>query len=135
MGASSEILYALNGKLNTITGADIAWPNTAYNPNPNTLYLRPTHLPVLPTQIGLADSDRMRRDGFYQVDVFAPRNVGESAAMTIAESIFTLFSKGLELQTSSGYVIKIISSVVEGGQVVGSHFAVPVLIQYVAITP
>lgn len=136
MGVASEILSSLNGKLDTLSGTyDIAWGNTSYSPQADVLYLRPTHLPVQPLPIGVADVDGVRRDGYYQVDVFAPRGLGSNNAMDAADSICSLFVKGLKLTTTSGYAIKIITTIVEGGQVVGSHYVVPVLIQYIAITP
>jgi Bacteriophage related domain of unknown function len=136
MGAASEILRALETRLATIPGLpDIAWPNIAYEPSPTKLYLRPNNLPVKPLPIGLADADDIRRDGLFQVDVFAPKNKGSKTAMDMAEAVNTLFSKGTVITTTSGYKIKITSVAVEEGQVAGSHFAVPVLVQYVAVTP
>ena len=136
MGAVSEIERALEIRLATISGLpDIAWPNISYEPKPNTLYLRPNNLPVRPMRIGISDSDEYRRDGFFQVDVFAPINKGKKAALDQAELINTLFNKGTVITTTSGYKIKISSVTVESGQPTGTYYAVPVLIQYVAITP
>lgn len=136
MGAVSEIQQALESRLATIPGSvDIAWPNNSYSPSPDTLYLRPNNLPTPPLPIGVSDADNYRRDGFFQVDVFAPRNLGAKAALDGAEAVNTLFAKGTKLSTTSGYIIKIISVAVEAGRVVGSHFAMPVLIRYVAVTP
>lgn len=136
MGLFTEIQGALEKRLSTMTDLpDVAWANTAYTPAVGTMYLRPTNLPVTPVGIGIHDSDAFLRAGFFQVDVFAPKNVGPGSATVQADAISAHFPVGLELfTTTGGYKIRIKSVAVESSNSEGTHYAVPVLISYIAIT-
>lgn len=136
MTVLTEIQNALEVKLNALSGThDIAWQNINYEPAADTLFLRPTNIPVDPLPIGLQNSSSMLRNGIFQVDVFAPKNKGVKTALNKADSISAHFARGTELFTATDqFKIRILKVAVEVGDIVGSHYAVPVLIHYSALT-
>lgn len=131
-----DLQSALESRLSTMTSLPpVAWPNVGYEPDAGILFLRPNHIPVSPTKIGTADNDKVRRDGFYQIDVFAPKNSGTGVANKKADEVYSHFPIGLELLTATdGYKIRIDDVSIDVGDIAGAHYAVPVLIRYHAVT-
>lgn len=131
-----DINSALENRLSTLSSVPpIAWPNVSYEPDPTTLYLRPNNLPIDPVRIGMGDADPVVRGGIFQVDVFAPRNGGQGDALVQADAIRDHFATGLELLTATdSHKLRIGTVTIEVGVSVGSHFAIPVLINYSAVT-
>lgn len=136
MGALSEIHNALETKLASLTGTTpIAWPNHEYSPDANIMFLRANHIPVDPIPVGVADNSSVLRYGILQVDVFAPKGNGPGAALAKVDALSALFAKGTEMLTATdGFKIRVRHVAVEVGTTVDSHYAVPVLIYYSAIT-
>ena len=90
-------------------------------------------MPVDSVSVGIGDSDSDRRDGFYQVDVFVPVDVGAGAALGYADNIAIHFAKGTTLEYNGVYV-RISKADIGTTSQEGSHMQTPVLISYLAFT-
>lgn len=95
----NDMQAALDNRLSTMTGGHpIAWPNTPYEPQSGTTYLRPHFLPQETIQVGLGSDGLDDTMGIYQVDVVTPAESGRS---TIPDDIADHFSRGTVLSYNS----------------------------------
>ncbi len=96
MGVFSNIEIALNTRLATLSGLPaVAWPNIEFKPVENTLFLRPTMLPVGSKLHQLNGLER--HEGIYQVDIYAPLEKGVLVVNNLLDSIKSLFSSNKTL--------------------------------------
>ena len=96
-----EIRQALDSHLATLPpGVPVAWPNTGYEPQSGQGYLRPTLLPVQPSQSELGTLGRNRHEGIYQIDVIYPARVGRGAVETKAKELVARFKRGTNIDYS-----------------------------------
>jgi hypothetical protein len=132
MSTISEINAAIETRLNTLVGKpDIAWPNVAYEPDPTSSYFIPFIIPGIPVKIGVADSDLFIASSNYNITICTPKGNGAKTAIDYADLIKQHFPVGLELTTpTKSYKLRIKSVRMELGEVAGSHFCVPVLIEF-----
>ena len=130
----SNIPLALETRLAAMANAPlIAWPNITFNFDADVIYLRPQVSVGRSTRMGYGANDKLLHHGIYQVDVFAPKDEGASAAMVTAQAVIDHFPKNLELSTGSGK-IKIVNTDIESaGSNVGSHYQICVLINFVTV--
>ena len=129
-----DIETALQSHLKSVPGIpEIVWPNTLAEFDADETYVGSQNITVTPVPIGIADDDSLRVDGFYQVDVYVPRDSGVGRAMEVINSITEYFNRGGEIQTDDGD-IRFKYSSVESGNSTGAHFHVILLIHYVIIT-
>ncbi len=90
MGVFTNIEVALHTRLATLSGSPtIWWPNAAYTPVENSVFLRPTLLPAETKLNTIAGMEEHK--GIYQIDVFVPLEKGVSALNTLLDSIESLF--------------------------------------------
>ena len=130
MSHFTETQTALDTQLATLTSSPpVAWDNSSYTPVEGTTYIRPTNLPAGRAAVGMANTDGTRGAGFYQVDVLAPVGNGAGAALTIADNIAALFTRGLKL--TSGDTTVIVGVPTQDPSITsGAWFMVSVLIPY-----
>lgn len=103
----ADISGALDSRLDGFAGSDpVAWPNTAYKPVKDTLYLRPNILPVTANQSGLGAAGLDTHTGIYQIDVFAAAGEGRSAAEVKADALSDHFKRGTDL-TYNGLTVRL----------------------------
>lgn len=125
-----EAQSALDAKLATLSSSPpVAWENVSYEPVEGTTFIRPSNLPAGHAAVGMANSDTIRGAGIYQVDVFAPRDRGPGAALTIADNIAALFSRGTLLTSGDTQVIVGVPTQ-DPAEPSGAWFRVAVLIPY-----
>lgn len=128
-----ETQIALDTHLATLSNSPpVAWENTNYTPIEDTLYIRPSNLPAFSSAVGIANIDSVRGDGFYQVDVFAPSQGGPGAALTVADSISDLFTRGLQLTSGNTLVIVGVPTQ-DPARASGAWLQVAVLIPYTTL--
>lgn len=122
--ARAALLVAVGGPL---AGLPVAWPNVALNPKPPT-YLRVTHVPNRSRRLFIGSTDPHQRMGLLQIDYFAPKNGGASAATEQAGKIAAHFPTDLAL---SGVRI---TKVPDVGPALAddTHWQVPVTVEYEA---
>ncbi len=100
---SPEIRQALDKRLlETLPGlglcaADVAWPNAAFEPKTDRLYLRPTCMFGTTEVPGLGPEGVERLRGIYQVDVFGLLDTGMSETEEIARGLVDAFRGGTRL--------------------------------------
>lgn len=135
MSYVEEINVVLEQRLSLFSELpDVAWPNSGYDPSPDKVYLEPFNTPLAPLRLGLNDDSSVRRDGIYQINVFGPKGAGVKETESLAKGVAQHFPKGTELFTVSGHKVRVKYNMVETGQSVGVHYAIPVLVHYSAIT-
>ena len=61
---------------NTLTAADIAWPNTDFDPAGKALWAQVSIVPNEPVPVSLGDGGQDRGTGFVQIDFNVPWNTG-----------------------------------------------------------
>ncbi len=99
MGVFSNIEIALNTRLATLSPLPVvAWPNMAFKPVENTLFLRPTLLPVGSSLNQLNGQERHK--GIYQVDIFVPLEKGVLVLNNLLDSVKSLFSSNRTLSAT-----------------------------------
>ena len=130
MSTFKETQIALDTKLATLSSSPpVAWDNKPYTPVEGTTYIRPSNLPALRQAVGISNSDGTIGYGYYQVDVLAPVGTGAGAALTIADNIAALFTRGLKL--TSGNTTVIVGVPTQDPAITsGAWFMVSVLIPY-----
>lgn len=127
----NDIQAALDNRLATLTGSyEIAWPNIPYEPEGDTLYLRPSFLPADTTQVGLGASGLDDTTGIYQVDVVYPAESGRSS---IPDAVADHFSRGTVL-SYNGTNVRIRSVSIASGIRDGAFYFVPVSIAFQTYT-
>ena len=109
----------------------IAWPNTKFTSQNETLYLRPTMLPAQSSLYTL--NDVHRNPGIYQIDIFCALEKGVSAALTMADEIIDFFEEDRSL-TAGVDTVYIQSCGVSAGERQESWYRVYVEIAYVCFS-
>lgn len=131
-------LFARAGALVLLPPMPIAWPNFAFpgkdssgkeKPTPE-LYFRVTHLPNVNRRLFLGSSDPHQRLGLLQMDVFVPLDRGASTATEIAGKVAEHFACGTEMWSGSLRVSVTKAPDVARAMPDGTHWMVPVSIQY-----
>lgn len=89
-----------------LTAQDVAWPNAAFTPNPDRLYLRPVCLygETTPASLGPDGFELLR--GVYQVGVLDVQGAGLSRAERCAAGLVDAFRSGTVLDCP-GYSLRI----------------------------
>ena len=105
-----KALLTLSTVLNTYsvavaTAIDVAWINTAYEPDPNTEYLVEHFLPNTSDERSLADGDRIK--GIYQITIVTPVNTGTALLDTLQDEITALYNYKTIINTTVGYKVSI----------------------------
>lgn len=99
MTTLKDIKIALDVKLSELSGTTpIAWENINYKPVLGTMYIRPTLLFSNSTKLDFDETHLIQ--GIYQIDVFAPVNLGMSTHLDKLDDILNLF-KGTVLTSGS----------------------------------
>ncbi|MGB1297283.1 MAG: phage tail terminator-like protein [Psychrobium sp.] len=87
---------------------EIKWPNATFEAPNAEPWLRVNILTNQPSQISLGSNGLDRVTGFMQIDIFTPKQTGDTTAIDIADEITTalksgdtLTSNGLELRVES----------------------------------
>ena len=135
--AVTETQRALETRMSTLTRlGKVVWPNTlTADIESNIPFLRVNTIPIGSQKLGLADTARFRRDGFFQVDVFEPQGTGTGTASRRASEVSEHFPVGLELFTATdSFKIRIAQVDIEPAQIIGTHYVIPVLIRYTSVT-
>jgi|TARA_B100000963_G_scaffold350943_1_gene361857 hypothetical protein len=87
----NDVQAALDTKLATVTGTNVAFPNVPYTPQAGTSYLRASFLPAETTQAGLGANGKDETNGIYQIDVVVPRGSGRPQ---LIDTVADLFKRG-----------------------------------------
>lgn len=99
MTTLKDIKIALDVKLSELSGTTpVAWENINYKPVLGTMYIRPTLLFSNSTKLDFDETHLIQ--GIYQIDVFAPVNLGMSTHLDKLDDILNLF-KGTILTSGS----------------------------------
>jgi len=136
MSTALEVNAALEQRLASMAGLpSVAWPNVKFEPVPSAPYFRVFNNMGIPVRWGIADGDSIVAVGTFQIDVCVPKGNGAGVAMGYADAIRNHFPTGLELTTATnGYKVRVETRTTQGGEVAGSHYCVPVVIEYKHIT-
>ena len=81
-------------ELGLTSEADVAWPNSGFDPNVEHLYLRPAFLPGATAAASLGTDGFERLTGVYQISVLEVADVGLSNAEEIARKLVDRFRGG-----------------------------------------
>ncbi len=109
MAQIKDIKTALDTLLASLSGSTpIAWENIRYVPIHNTMYIRPTLL-FSPTSKQTLEGLQLQQ-GIYQVDIFAPVNVGMTNLLTKMDDILDLFRNEVLIKNDTQVNINGISS-------------------------
>jgi hypothetical protein len=127
-------LHALLDSFADAQGVDVAWPNDNYAAEPDAVFLQPTNILVPAIEIGLGDDDSDLRDGIYQVDVFVPNDSGTRTALELAKGLAAHFARGLTPVDDAEVRLRMKSTDIETGSAWGTHYQLPVLINYSTVT-
>ena len=71
----------------------------AFDPSYGDAWLRPSYNNAEPDQAELGEHGRNEHVGFYQIDIFAPRNVSISVIEQMADALVQRFKRGTTLLT------------------------------------
>ena len=127
----NDMRAALDTRLTTLAGSTpIAWENTNYKADADTEFLRSTFIPSDTSQYTLGDTGKDVTRGLYQVDVFAPAQMGRT---TKPDSIADHFKRGTIL-TKNATRVRIRSVSVGRGTLDGAWYIVPVTMNFETIT-
>lgn len=109
MATIRDIKIALDVNLADLSGSTpIAWENINYKPVHNTTYIRPTLLFSPSTKLDM-EGDQLIQ-GIYQIDVFAPVNIGMSDLLNKMDDIFDLFREATLISNDTTVYVNTISS-------------------------
>lgn len=93
-----KIHAALDSHLNNMANKPpVAWDNVTFNPSTDTLWIRPSYLPVSTVQAGLGEQGQDEYLAIYQIDIFAPIGNGKFTAEDMAGKLTAHFGRGLAL--------------------------------------
>jgi Bacteriophage related domain of unknown function len=96
---------ALNAKLDTLN-LPTSWENKSFDPIIDTLWIRPTFIPGQSKAAAIGVNAQDRITGIYQVDVFAPADVGVYDGGQQVSAVMTAYKRGTAL-IYSGVTVKI----------------------------
>lgn len=136
MSTEAEITRLMESRLNTLSNKpSIAWPNVDFEPSLGNSYFRSNIIKGIPVKIGNADNDKFVTVSLMQIDIHTPKGKGAQDALAYVESVYSHFPVGFEMTTpTDGYKLRIMSRRTEVGQTIGTHYVVPVLIEFKTIT-
>ena len=130
----TDISSALDSRLSTFAGGDpVAWPNIEFTPDTQTLFLRPSILPVATEQIGLGNDGFDIHRGIYQVDIVAMAGEGRGAAEAKADAVANHFARGTDL-SYNGLSVRLGDVSRNQGINVGDRFVISLSIDYLVHT-
>jgi hypothetical protein len=127
-----DITVALTGRLAIVTPTiDMALENARYDPVAGRAYMRVTMM------TGTADNPTMgtgfyRENGFFQVLLCYPANLGAGAAMLQAEFIRAAFKRGTSLAAGAGMVLVVNTPTISPAAQDDDRYYVPVRIRWQA---
>lgn len=90
----NDIQATFDTKLAATVSDPIAYPNVPYEPESDTVYIRPTFLPTDTVQASLGTTGKDETNGIYQIEVIVPRGSGRPQAV---DSIADAFKRGTVL--------------------------------------
>lgn len=132
MAEYSDILAALDTKLNTFAGANsypVAWVGVAYTPDENP-YLAPSFIPAQTGFGGLSAGSYQDYAGIYQIDVRTPKGRGMSDSRAITQAVLDEFSKASTTVFNGVNVLIEQSWASSLFDIDGAWFSVPVSVRY-----
>ena len=130
--AADDIRGALTAQVATL-GLPTAYENVGFDTPPNTVWLRATYLPGIPTLLELGPSGADRYTGTYQVDVFAPLGLGDGQARSTVNAVTAAFAKGSVL-TRNGQKVRVLRSYATTGirPADSPYYQIPVRVDWYA---
>jgi hypothetical protein len=120
----NDMEAALSVHLDSLDDTPIAWPNIAYEPSGNTVYLRPNLIPADTLQVTLGTTGKDETNAIYQVDVVQPRGAGRS---DLPDTIADHFKRGTVL-SYNGLKLRVRSVSIGSALLDGAWYFIPVSI-------
>ena len=136
MSGLSEIKTLLISRLiSTSSGASIpsaslALENRSFKPANDSRFYRATVLPARPGDVGFGTPGDNRHMGIFQVDIFEPKNRGDTAATAEAERIVGFYKRGTKLSSTAGVDIWIERAYCNQAFEVEESYHVPIVIEW-----
>ena len=135
MAGLSEIKTVLISRLTStssgasLPAASLALQNRSLSVANDARWYRATVIPARPDTIGMSTPGSNRHRGILQVDIFEPKNRGDTAVTAEAERILTYFRRGTKI-TASSVDVWIDESHCETAFELDDSFQVPVQIMW-----
>jgi hypothetical protein len=93
-GEFGALLGRLAAEWDEEDNGPVAWPNRKFDPpDPSDVdvWIRPTVLPGVASQVSLGDAPRYRHPGLLVVQVFSPLGVGDGAMRRAADRLMAIY--------------------------------------------
>lgn len=104
-GVEAEIRSLLYVSVNAFADAEglpVVWPNTRFDAQAHTNYLRAAVLPVTPRLLTVCDGGSVY-DWILQINIYVPDGVGELVAQRYADKLRDTYPVGFELVGNHRY--------------------------------
>lgn len=99
---TKDIRRAFETTLNAISGIPvIAWENVSIDPETDSPYIEPRLVPTIRRPAVRGPNPQMYYQGYYLVDVYAPKDKGPDEADTIASTIIDTFEATTDITYNS----------------------------------
>jgi hypothetical protein len=126
----APIQAALDARLQALTGIDIAWQGTAYQPATGRPFLMVRMSGRNRRPMGAGPIAAHIWEGFYQINVMWPAGEGTQPALVQADALVAHFPRALTLTTTAGSRVVIENTTVQPDYDAGDWVSVPVLINW-----
>lgn len=126
MSAYKDIQSCLDNHLaGTVGLPDIAQANVAYNPNPNTTYVKVSFNPTSKRPATRGLNPQMRYQGSYELLICTPEGLGAGAGYVLADVLSERFKATSDI-TFGGTIVPLEYSEVLSSYLDSPHYCTPV---------
>jgi hypothetical protein len=127
--SQTDVHAALSTKLGTISGEEIAWENSQFEPTLGTRWIREVYAPAPMVQSSLGTAGYNRLTGVYFLDVFTPVGRGWKDAEELVEILLEAFPRGAVL-TAGSVEVRVERSYRSEARVEDHWYHVPLAIEF-----